>query len=77
VDQILARAAADHASDIHLEPQEHWLRLRLRVDGVLAEAARLPQRLAPSITARLKMSFNSMPPSPKIAVLKLKLVSAV
>jgi len=55
VDQILARAAADHASDIHLEPQEHTLRLRLRVDGVLAEVARLPRRLAASVTARIKV----------------------
>ena len=55
IDQILARAAADHASDIHLEPQEASLRLRLRVDGVLAEAASLPKRLAPSVTARIKV----------------------
>jgi type IV pilus assembly protein PilB len=55
VDQILARAAVDKASDIHLEPQEHWLRLRLRVDGILTEVARLPRRLAPSITARIKV----------------------
>ena len=55
VDQILARAAADHASDIHLEPQETGLRLRLRIDGVLAEIANLPGRLAPSITARIKV----------------------
>jgi type IV pilus assembly protein PilB len=55
VDQILARAAADHASDIHLEAQEHTLRLRLRIDGVLAEVARLPRPLAASITARIKV----------------------
>jgi type IV pilus assembly protein PilB len=55
VDQILARAAADLASDIHLEPQENGLRLRLRVDGVLAEVANLPKRLAPSVTARIKV----------------------
>jgi type IV pilus assembly protein PilB len=55
IDQILARAAADQARDIHLEPQEASLRLRLRIDGILAEVGNLPSRLTPSITARIKV----------------------
>jgi len=55
VDQILARAAADRASDIHLEPEEKGLRLRLRIDGILSEVATLPATLAPAVTARIKV----------------------
>jgi type IV pilus assembly protein PilB len=55
VDQILARAAADRASDVHLEPQEKSLRVRLRIDGVLSEVANLPAPVAPAVTARLKV----------------------
>jgi type IV pilus assembly protein PilB len=55
VDQILARAAADRASDIHVEPQDSTVRLRLRIDGMLKDIASLPTRLAPSITARIKI----------------------
>jgi type IV pilus assembly protein PilB len=55
VDRILSRAVADRASDIHLEPQEKALRVRLRVDGVLTEVARLPADLAPAVAARVKV----------------------
>jgi type IV pilus assembly protein PilB len=55
VDQILARAALDRASDIHLEPQERGLRVRLRIDGVLTEVGMLPTSLAPPVIARIKV----------------------
>ncbi len=38
VNYIIQKAVADRASDIHIEPQEHDLRVRFRVDGVLHEA---------------------------------------
>ena len=37
VDRILARGAGDRASDIHLEPTKHSLRVRFRIDGMLHE----------------------------------------
>jgi len=55
LDQILARAVADRASDIHIEPQEKRLRLRLRIDGVLTQVANLPADLALSLAARAKV----------------------
>lgn len=55
LDQILARAATDGASDVHLEPQERHVRVRLRVDGVLTEIGRLPAGLAPALAARAKV----------------------
>jgi type IV pilus assembly protein PilB len=55
VDQILSRAVADRASDVHLEPLEQALRVRLRIDGLLVEITRLPAELAPAVAARLKV----------------------
>ena len=37
VNAIMTQAVADRASDVHLEPREHDLRIRFRVDGVLME----------------------------------------
>jgi type IV pilus assembly protein PilB len=55
VDRILARGASDRASDIHLEPTRHSLRIRFRVDGILHEVAALLPALGPSVIARLKV----------------------
>jgi type IV pilus assembly protein PilB len=55
VDRILARGVADRASDIHLEPTKHSLRIRFRVDGMLHEVADLLPALAPAVVARLKV----------------------
>jgi type IV pilus assembly protein PilB len=55
VDRILARGAADRASDIHLEPTQHSLRIRFRIDGILHEIADLLPALAPAVIARLKI----------------------
>ena len=55
VDRILARAASDRASDIHLEPTKHSLRVRFRIDGMLHEVAELLPVLAPAVVARLKV----------------------
>lgn len=55
VNMLLARAVADGASDIHVEPDEDILRVRLRVDGVLNEAANLPLKLHPAVISRVKI----------------------
>jgi type IV pilus assembly protein PilB len=55
VDRILARGAGDRASDIHLEPTKHSLRVRFRIDGMLHEVAELLPVLAPAVIARLKV----------------------
>jgi type IV pilus assembly protein PilB len=49
------QAATDGASDIHFEPQEDSLLVRVRVDGVLNETQRIPKRMANGVTTRLKV----------------------
>ena len=55
VNSIIFQAAEDGASDIHFEPQEDALVVRLRIDGVLHEVQRIPKRMAAGVTARLKV----------------------
>src|ERR671934_2728730 len=55
VNSVIFQAAEDGASDIHWEPQEDSLVVRLRIDGVLQEVQRIPKRLANGVTTRLKV----------------------
>lgn len=55
VNSIILQAAEDGASDVHFDPQEDALVVRLRVDGVLHEVQRIPKRLAAGVTTRLKV----------------------
>jgi len=55
VNSIIMQAAGDGASDVHFEPQEEALVVRVRVDGVLTEAQRIPKRMANGVTTRLKV----------------------
>jgi MSHA biogenesis protein MshE len=43
------------ASDIHIEPDEHVLRIRQRIDGVLQEQIVKERRIAPALVLRLKL----------------------
>ena len=43
VNLLITQAVHDRASDIHVEPTEHDLRIRFRIDGVLHEVMRQPQ----------------------------------
>jgi len=55
VNAVIMQAATDGASDIHFEPQEDALLVRVRVDGVLNEVQRIPKRMANGVTTRLKV----------------------
>jgi type IV pilus assembly protein PilB len=55
VDRILIEALTSGASDIHVEPQEDGLLVRLRQDGVLRRLELLPRTLSPAVTSRLKI----------------------
>jgi type IV pilus assembly protein PilB len=55
VNSIIMQAAGDGASDIHFAPQEDCLVVRVRVDGVLTEAQRIPKKMASGVTTRLKV----------------------
>lgn len=55
VNLILMDAIRKQASDIHIEPYEKTLRVRLRIDGVLYEAMRPPVQLKNAIISRIKI----------------------
>ena len=55
VTTLIHEAIARHASDIHLEPQETFLKLRYRIDGDLQVQPPIPARLMPQILSRIKL----------------------
>src|SRR5690606_6657209 len=55
VNKVLIDAIKRGASDIHFEPYETDYRVRLRIDGLLKQAAKMPVKLNQRITARLKV----------------------
>jgi type IV pilus assembly protein PilB len=55
VNYLIYSAVRESASDIHIEPGESILRVRFRVDGRLFEKIRLPMKMAPAITSRIKI----------------------
>jgi len=52
---LIQQAVADRASDIHVEPQQRAVRVRYRIDGVLAEAMTVPRNLMAPLISRLKI----------------------
>jgi type IV pilus assembly protein PilB len=58
VSDTFQEAVQNKASDIHIEPQEKYLRIRLRVDGDLRQVASLPSELAQPVTSRVKVISN-------------------
>ena len=52
---ILVQAIKDRASDIHIEPFEKGMKLRYRVDGVLAEATPPPKQMQLALASRIKI----------------------
>jgi type IV pilus assembly protein PilB len=55
VNLMLTQAVRDRASDVHIEPQEHELRVRFRIDGALREVLQLPLSMAAATTSRIKV----------------------
>jgi len=55
VESLLARAVAEGASDIHIEPGEEKYGIRFRIDGVMRGAGHLNKPLALAIVSRLKI----------------------
>ena len=55
IDAALAAAADCGASDIHFEPQQGGVRVRVRVDGCLRDLQRLPPGSAAAVASRLKL----------------------
>jgi len=55
VDAILADAVKRDASDIHLEPEAGFLRVRYRIDGVMRQVMALHRSYWPGMVVRLKV----------------------
>jgi len=58
VDTLLEYAIFEKASDIHIEPQEHDVIVRYRIDGVLHDVMTLPKVIHPALVARIKVLSN-------------------
>ena len=58
VNQIIASAVAQRASDIHFDPHETEFKVRYRIDGILRTERSLPKNMQSVITARIKILGN-------------------
>lgn len=55
VNSLIERAFAERASDIHLEPQEGEMVVRMRIDGLLRRVLTVPAELQSTVISRLKI----------------------
>ncbi|MBN3037924.1 MAG: Flp pilus assembly complex ATPase component TadA [Candidatus Omnitrophica bacterium] len=58
VNLLLLKAVRDRASDIHFEPAESEVTVRLRVDGLLREVTPPPKALYQAVVTRIKILSN-------------------
>ncbi len=80
INGILTDAVKRGASDIHVEPFEHELRIRYRIDGALLEVMKPPLKMKAALTSRIKIlaSLNIAERRiPQDGRLKLKMGSRV
>jgi len=52
---IIQQAVRDGASDVHIEPGEHDVKVRYRIDGMLHEINKIPKTIQEAITSRFKV----------------------
>ena len=52
---VIARAIAEKASDIHMEPGKEALKVRYRMDGILVDGLVVPKKVQASLTSRIKI----------------------
>jgi type IV pilus assembly protein PilB len=55
VNLLITQGLRDRASDIHIEPQKDFLRVRFRIDGVLQDMAHLPTSTGAALASRVKI----------------------
>ena len=55
VNSIIERAVTERTSDIHLEPREDEMRIRMRIDGLLRDILSVPRNIQNSVVSRLKI----------------------
>ncbi len=55
VNSIIDRAFSEHASDIHVEPGEEHMAIRMRIDGALRTIITVPRELQNAVISRMKI----------------------
>ena len=55
VNSCLERAIAERASDIHFEPRENEMQVRMRIDGMMRNILTIPKELQASVISRIKI----------------------
>jgi type IV pilus assembly protein PilB len=55
INGLLTDAVKRGASDIHIEPFEHEIRIRYRIDGVLQEVMKPPLKMKAALSSRIKI----------------------
>ena len=55
VNMLIVEAVQSNASDIHIEPEEKFVGVRYRIDGILRRRTFLPKDLQPAVISRLKI----------------------
>jgi len=55
VNSIIKKAVREHASDIHIEPNENEVEVRLRIDGVLKKIITIPNDIKNAVASRIKI----------------------
>ncbi|MFH1616870.1 MAG: ATPase, T2SS/T4P/T4SS family [Planctomycetota bacterium] len=58
VDLLLSQAVKSRASDIHVEPQEKSMKVRMRVDGVLCDMVPPARKMQAAVVTRIKILSN-------------------
>ncbi len=58
INDLIEKAVKGGASDIHFEPQDNFLKVRFRIDGLLQDELRISKSMIPSIVSRVKIMAN-------------------
>ena len=58
VNSIIERAVTEQASDVHIEPREEEVMVRMRIDGMMRNVFTVPKELQSSVISRLKIMGN-------------------
>ncbi|MFZ9481371.1 MAG: GspE/PulE family protein [Ilumatobacteraceae bacterium] len=58
INLILEQAVRERASDVHVEPREDGVRVRVRTDGALHEVMQLPEAMGQPLLSRIKVMSN-------------------
>ncbi|MDD5749169.1 MAG: GspE/PulE family protein [Patescibacteria group bacterium] len=55
VDDLFSYAYSNHASDVHIDPEEKEIKIRFRIDGILYDVLSLPKGVLDLIVTRIKI----------------------